>query len=193
MKLLDTPVRSFVALPCPPGLREAIAAARPAWRLASDGVRWTRPEQLHLTLRFLGQADPLRLSALVEGLAAATAAAAPIRLRPGEPGAFPDWRRPRVLWLGLDGGAALGALAAAVEAAARAAAFAEEARPFHPHLTLGRVGDRASARPGVAAVRQWRPDTGIEEVSEIVLYRSDLEPGGARHSALARFPLGGVA
>jgi 2'-5' RNA ligase len=45
----------------------------------------------------------------------------------------------------------------------------------------------------VAAVRQWQPDTEIEEVSEIVLYRSDLEPGGARHSALARFPLGGVA
>ncbi|HUP18986.1 MAG TPA: RNA 2',3'-cyclic phosphodiesterase [Gemmatimonadota bacterium] len=193
MKLPDTPVRSFVALPCPPGLREAIAAARPAWRAAGEGVRWARPEQLHLTLRFLGPAGPLRLPALDEGLAAAAAVAPPVRLRPAGPGAFPGWRRPRVLWLGLDGGPALDALAGAVEGAARVAGFPEESRPFQPHLTLGRVSDLRAARRCVAVVREWRPDAGTEEVSEIVLYRSDLEPGGARHSALARYRLGGSA
>lgn len=189
--LPDALVRSFVALPCPPELVSVIAAERAAWRSTGADVRWVDPGSIHLTLRFLGNAGPLRLGRLDRALERTTAAAPPILLRAGATGAFPSWERPRVLWLGLVGEGPLGRLAEAIEADARAAGFDPEERPFHPHLTLGRVRSGRGIRQAVEALRPWTPEVEPEVVEEVVLYRSDLGPGGARYSALARYPLTG--
>ena len=109
----------------------------------------------------------------------------------GPTGAFPGWSRPRILWLGLEDRGGLATLAAAVEEAARRAGFPAEERSFTPHLTLGRAKGGKVAVQVVEAVRGWRPDTGEETLEEVVLYRSELGPAGARHEALARHPLAG--
>lgn len=186
---LERPVRSFVALPCPAGLRRALSSALPAWKRLDADVAWADPDTAHLTLRFLGDADPARLDALHARLPAVAGSVAGIRARPGATGAFPGWGRPRVLWLGIESAGEIERLAAGVEAAARAAGFDPEARPFTPHLTLGRVRGARGARRAAVAVRGWVPDGTPEPIPEVVLYRSELGTGRARHVALARYPL----
>lgn len=187
---LDRPVRSFVALPCPAGLRRELSAALPEWRGLKADVAWSDPTTAHLTLRFLGQADPARLDRLHTRMADVARTAGGIRASPGATGAFPGWGRPRVLWLGIESAGAIERLAAAVEEAAREAGFDPEPRPFTPHLTLGRVRGARRARRAAAAVRGWAPRGATESVREVVLYRSELGQGGARHVALARYPIG---
>lgn len=188
------PVRAFVAFPCPPRLQAALAEALGAWRGTDAAVRWADPEKIHLTLRFLGDdADPDRLERLDSGLAGAATAAPPVAVRPDATGAFPGWGRPRVLWLGLLDEGALTPLARRVEEAARKAGFPAEDRPFRPHLTLGRVKAPRGLDPVLEDLRAWRPESGTETLEELIVYRSELGPAGARHEALARHRLGGAS
>jgi 2'-5' RNA ligase len=187
---IERAVRSFVALPCPPRLRAAVSAAVAEWRNLGADVAWSDPATAHLTLRFLGDAEPARLEDLHERMAGVARASAAIRASPGATGAFPSWGRPRVLWLGLESGGAIERLAAAIEAAARDAGFEPEERRFTAHLTLGRVRGVRGARRAADAVREWRPREGTETIPDVVLYRSELDARGARHVALARYPIG---
>lgn len=184
------PVRSFVALPCPPGLRSEVAEARREWRQTPADVKWADPARTHLTLRFLGDASPAALEALHAKLEATARRASPVTLVPGNTGAFPSWSAARVLWVGFDDAeGALARLATEVEADARSAGFEPVERPFVPHLTLGRVDGR-EARAAIETVRKWRPASGAEEVEEMILFESRLGPGGATHTPLARYALG---
>jgi 2'-5' RNA ligase len=185
-----TAVRSFVALPCPPLLRASIARKIDEWKALDADVAWADPAASHATLRFLGNAEPDALERLTAQLSQAAGAADPILARPGVTGAFPGWRRARVLWLALESGGAVERLAAAVETAARSSGFEAEDRRFTAHLTLGRVRGRQRVARAAAAVRVGKPDGRAEPIPEMVLYRSDLGPRGARHTALARFPIG---
>lgn len=182
-------MRAFVALPCPPILRASIARKIGEWKALHADVAWADPASAHATLRFLGSAEPEAVERLTGPLSEAAGAADSVYARPGVTGAFPGWRRARVLWLALESGGTVERLAAAVEAAARAVGFEAEGRPFTAHLTLGRIRGRGAAG-AAAAVRQWKPGCEPERIPEMVLYRSDLGPRGARHTALARFPIG---
>ncbi len=169
-------------------MRRAAAAVCQALRAAAGGtdVRWVRPEALHVTLRFLGQLETSRLPALVESVAAAVAGSAPFRLELGAVQLFPGPGRPRVVALEVGPEAPLAALAAAVERGVVAAGCEPEPRRFRPHLTLGRV--RALAAPDLASAPS---SPSPFEVTEAVLFRSDLGPRGAQHTPLERMPLGG--
>ena len=182
---LTAPVRAFVALPCPDGWRRGIAEGLDPWRDQFDGVAWTDPRRIHLTLRFLGHAEPEALRRLDAGLLEVARATRPVEARVGATGAFPGWSRPRVLWLGVESGGAVERLAAAVESEARAAGFEAEGRPFSPHLTLGRVRGARGVRHVVETLRGWELDLSPSRLGEIVLYRSRLDPGGARHDPLS--------
>jgi len=186
---LDGPVRAFVALPCPEGLRRSIAAKLTEWRALGADVAWVKAESSHLTVRFLGDADPARLERLHARLGAVARSSDPVAATPGVTGAFPGWGRPRVLWLRVESGGTIERLAGAVEASAREAGFDSEDRPFTPHLTLGRVRGQRGVRRAASAVREWKPGGAAEPIPEMVLYRSDLEASGARHTALARYPI----
>ncbi len=188
-------VRAFVALE--PGDAARAAVERLQAHLATAAppgtVRWTRSEQCHLTLRFLGQVPRAHLTALEQHLADAATACDGFALELGAPGAFPDLEVPRVLWVGLGGELeALARLVQRVEAAVTGFGDHQEERPFHPHLTLGRVAvrDRRVAR-GLAEqlVRAPRPPACAWSVREFRLYRSELRPEGAVYSVLASFPL----
>jgi 2'-5' RNA ligase len=182
------PVRAFFAIELGEPARRAAADVARRLRASpgGDGVRWVRPEALHVTLRFLGDVEPARVAPLAGRAARDLAAFRPFVLRLGPAELFPTPSRPRVVALGLEPAVALAELAAAVERAVVAEGFAPEPRPFRAHLTLGRVRDRRF--PSVAALEVPAAEVAVEEA---VLFQSELSPEGSRYTPLGRMPLGG--
>jgi 2'-5' RNA ligase len=179
-------IRAFVALELGPEMRRAVAELVDALRSRVSRARWVRPEIAHLTLRFLGSSSAEQIETLRPALAEAARSCGPTDASVAGLGTFPERGRPRVLWLGVALPGPILALQAACEDAAVAAGFPPEARPFHPHLTLARFRERVP-RPDLPPA-----DLGTARLETLVLFRSDLRPGGAVHSALDRLALGGA-
>lgn len=190
--------RLFVAVRFPESVRAAVWDAMAPLRATTASVRWTPVEQLHITLRFLGNVTVRSIPAIEEGLRDAAAACAPFTLRLGGVGAFPSLRRPRVLWLGADSGPGLQGLYTAVEKALEASGFAPEERRFRAHVTLGRVrrgsgsGSTKYGPSGELARIAATVDLHAESaVGHLYLMRSRLSPKGAKHTVAGEYPLGG--
>jgi 2'-5' RNA ligase len=181
-------MRLFAAVFLPESTVAALAKAQAALAARLDGVKWTPPASLHLTLKFLGDVPEDRLSPAEDALARA-AAAPGFSLELAGVGAFPSLRFPRIVWAGARRGTEeFGRLAARADEEFAAAGFPREERPFHAHVTLGR---RKS--PGPAREASWAsidlPVFGGVPVDEICLVRSRLDPGPARYDVLKRYPL----
>ncbi|MHA6795618.1 RNA 2',3'-cyclic phosphodiesterase [Pseudonocardia bannensis] len=182
-------MRLFVALTPPPDAVDELWTAREVLRTDRSGLRWTRPEQWHLTLAFLGEVDDATLEDLTERLARVAARHPPLELSLGGGGRFGD----RVLWTRVRGETdGLRRLAASVQAAARRARLPVEDRPYRPHLTLARrAGAHTDLRPAATELAGFagRPWTA----EELHLVRSHLGagPGGtARHEPVVSWQLG---
>lgn len=178
--------RLFLGLPLPPALRDALEAH--LGRVFGGGVpgKPVPPANWHLTLRFLGQTSAEQHRRLADALRGAALGPA-FELAFGGLGAFPRPARATVLWVGVREGAdAVKALAARMEAAARAAGFAPEEKPFSPHLTLSRLRDPADLRGAITAAPPFGERMRVEEV---VLFRSHLGGGPPRYEAVERFEL----
>ena len=191
-------LRLFVALDPPEPVRRRIAAMQAELRRAAgrhaDEVRWVAPEDVHLTLQFLGAVPEERLEALRGALAALARQARPLALELKGAGGFPSARRPRVVWVGVGGEIApLADLAAGLGRRLAPLGFPPEDRPLSPHLTLGRAREGRGA-PGLGgALAQVASLEGAPWRAEaLVLFRSHLSPAGARYQPLDRFPLGEV-
>ncbi len=189
--------RAFLALLLSEDTRAAVGAEIERLRPFSRAVAWVPPPNLHFTLKFLGEQSETRLREVMEALADARVDAAPFALALHGLGAFPGMQRPRILWVGVaEGALAARALQAAVERALDHRGFARESRPWHPHLTIGRVFDegrwRREAGPPLrgAVAEAARRSFGTVPVTRIVLMRSDLSPRGARYSELDSIELG---
>jgi 2'-5' RNA ligase len=202
---VDTPWRLFLAVPLA-AEAEALVAEQIA-ALAEEGwpVRWVRPETAHLTLHFLGETAPERAELLRLALPDVVARHAPFDLRTAGLGVFPNFRRPRVLWLGLHGPThRLETLQREIGATLRELGFDAGDEPYRPHITLGRVrnddGERVRLRDLPDAVKgrfvdaasgaAVAPPSRAVPVREVLLMRSHLGKEGARHEAIAAFPLG---
>jgi 2'-5' RNA ligase len=187
-------VRAFIAVNLPAPVRERLADWQRALKAQGGGaaVRWTPLEQIHLTLRFLGNVPTEAVPEIAAALQRAGAGTVPFELRAEGLGCFPNVRRPRLIWVGLAGD--LVALRALQQAVARETApwGEREDREFLPHLTIGRIkdGQTAAARllaealPGLA----HQPPTAWR-VTQVDLMQSVLRPAGAAHSSLATVPL----
>jgi 2'-5' RNA ligase len=185
-------VRLFVAVGLPPGHRASLAGVCERGR--RGGVRWVGPENVHLTLKFLGDVDEALLADLKAALAAVAAAAEPFALSLKAGGCFPNARAPRVIWIGLAEGAEEAvALAAAVERALEPLGFAREKRPFRPHLTIGRVKDVQAGAPTAAnkIERLKEYDVPPATAEAVALIKSTLTPEGSIYEEIGRFRLGG--
>lgn len=188
--------RCFVAILLDEDLRAAVAAEVDRLRPLSRAVAWVPAENLHLTLRFLGNQDEARISEAIAAMEEALGGLAPFTLGLAGVGGFPDLGRPRVLWVGAsDGAAAARAVQGAVEGALERRGFGREPRAWHPHVTIGRVFDqrrwRRDAGPDLlaaVAAAHGRP-FGAFAVASVALMRSDLSPSGARYRELARVRL----
>ena len=187
-------LRLFVACELPGEAREALAAVQRLLReRGAEGLRWVRPESIHLTLKFLGEVPARRVEAMERALARAVREPFRLSVRLGRLGSFGGSSGLRVVWVGLEGDVeALAGLAAQVERALEPMGFPGERRPFAAHLTLARVRDGVSPhdrRQLFDLIRSLEvpplPGATLETVS---LMRSTLEPGGAVYQCLARFP-----
>ena len=190
--------RLFIALETNEAMQRAVAEAQQALRRRGDSlpVRWVRPEQVHLTLQFLGNVMSAHIPPLVAAVAPIIAMHDALFLRSGEVGAFPSAEAPRVLWLGLRGADdGLMALQHAVTEAVRTVeGVVADRKPFRPHLTLGRVERLRRDAPGLTAVvaalrRPVSVPPTAWPVDSVALIRSVLGAGGPRYTVLERFPL----
>jgi 2'-5' RNA ligase len=186
-------MRCFVAVNFPGELREEVGKFTSSLVAVGRGVRWVRPENIHLTLKFLGNVDQKVLPELSAALDGALAGHPPFGLTVKGTGVFPPRGRPRVVWVDLAGdAAALAALQSAVEGVLEPLGFPREKRPFTPHLTVGRVRDPRRPGPLAAAIaaageREW----GRCVVERVHLMRSELFPTGPRYSILHEVRLAG--
>ena len=182
----STRVRAFVAVFPPPEVRRALAGA--AWELPVVGeVRWVRPENVHLTLKFLGHIskDDL-LGQVTEALEPVRTRHEPFEAEPSSFGAFPSARRARILWAGIgEGSEPLRVLAKDVEASLEPLGFEREDRAYMPHLTLG----RARGRPVVLGTVETPSTVPGFTVRHMDLVQSLLGGGGSIYSTLATYPL----
>jgi RNA 2',3'-cyclic 3'-phosphodiesterase len=147
-------------------------------------MKWVRPEGIHLTLKFLGDVPDEREAALGAGLARAAQGTGALPLTLGEFGVFPDFRRPRVVWIGVSSEPALELLQHRIEQEFAALGFPTEARPFRPHLTLARAArnarprDFANLETALAAVTF--AETALVEAVDLM--QSTLQAGGASYT-----------
>jgi 2'-5' RNA ligase len=187
--------RLFVAVPIAPHAAEACRALIDEVRTgpAGRGPRWVRSENLHLTLRFLGEVERSRSGEVEEAVAQAADGRAPFDVVLSGAGAFPDAVRPRALWLGLERGRdELQALVSALDAPLARLGWPPETRPYRPHMTVARTDAPprsaaiAAAAALVAAARDWRVAFRAERV---VLYRSHLGSGGPRYESVSEVVL----
>lgn len=158
----------------------------------APSAKWVSPGGLHITVVFLGELSEERLPLVIAAAESAAALHRPLTLRLTKGGAFGARRRPRVLWLGVEGAVdALRAVRRDLEQAlAMSTGQSPEEGPFEPHLTLARSRD-PRGDPALEACAQAIGDADFGEmtIGELVVYRSDLGPAGARYTELARAPL----
>jgi RNA 2',3'-cyclic 3'-phosphodiesterase len=183
--------RGFVAVLLPDALREAAAQVAAPLRGLGD-VKWVAAENYHLTLKFLGQVPVAVAPGLGRSLQHAAAHLEPFRLELAGLGAFPTLGRPQTIWIGAgDGREALERLASAVEAACSEQGFKREERPFHAHLTLGRVNSPVGRDVLAARLRSGAVGSlGAFAVESVHLMRSRLLPRGPIYSVEETFSLG---
>ena len=162
----------------------------------SAPVRWTPAHNIHLTIKFLGDVSVANIDLLTKLLASEAARHPEFEISVGELGAFPNVRRPRVVWVGVQAPPELGTLQHGVEHEMARIGYALEDRPFSPHLTLGRVSRNAgpdNLRQLGDIISQTKVGfLGAVRVREVHLYRSDLRPTGSIYTSLFTAPLATV-
>jgi len=182
-------IRSFVAIDVAPPVLKALQELREQLLRVKADVRWVRPEGLHATLKFLGYVEAPHLEKVQATLAAAVRTQAALQVHAYGLGAFPSLRRPRVLWVGLQGEGLVG-LARCVDAALEPLGFEREPRGFTPHITLGRVNSlRGWPRLEEELKAHLADDFGDSAVDSVTIYRSTLRPEGAAYTPLWTIPL----
>jgi 2'-5' RNA ligase len=185
-------MRTFVAVPIPPPVRARLVQVQEALRRADADVRWVEAENLHLTLKFLGDLEEPEVERLRELLGQEARRWPELSLRYEGVGVFPSSGLPRVVWAGARGDLEkLAGLAQAIERAALQVGVPREGRPFVAHLTLGRVksGRRLEALRS-ALENQREASFGDQTLRGFVLLQSTLTPQGSIYEPLAEFPLG---
>ena len=181
-------MRAFVAIELPESIGEALAREQARFRAVCPDARWTRPEGIHLTLKFLGDISAEQETEVKEALGRMERFAKFTASVKGF-GFFPDSKRPRVFWAGLDAPPDLGRLAQQVDNAVAPLGFPLENRPFKSHLTLARFKiPRPQAKLAALVAVPGDSIHGSFEVSEFFLWQSRLLPGGAEYRKVARFP-----
>ena len=185
-------MRTFIAIEIEESIRAELAQAQAGLRPV-EGIKWVEPQNFHLTLRFLGEVDQGTVSRLVNEIGIIAAATAHFILGFAGAGAFPNERRPRVVWIGLDRGLEpLFALAQRVEAACQALGFAAEERPFSAHLTLGRAKGVISALTLQASLEALSGrHFGEQEINHITIMESTLTRSGPIYRPVTKLALKG--
>ena len=186
-------MRGFVAIELPDGVKREIGEVQEQLKRSGARAAWTRPEGIHLTLKFLGEVPESGAVEVLSALRDAAKGTASFTVAVTGAGGFPSERAPRVIWLGVEGATdQLAALQAAVDSAMAGLGFAREDRKFSPHLTLARVKYPRPRDDWQQVIESIR-DVRLAEfpVKHISLMKSELRPTGAVYTEVGRAELGG--
>jgi len=187
-------LRAFIAIEISQQIQQAIHKATSNLRSElGAAIRWVSPENIHLTLKFLGDISPAQVDALTQMLRAQADSVPAFDVEVGGLGSFPDVKRARVLWIGLHAPAELSVLSRGIESACARLGYESEKRGFSPHLTIGRVRQDASAADAQKirrALEAAKVDSlGAVRVDSVYLFKSDLKRDGAVYTKLFSAPL----
>jgi 2'-5' RNA ligase len=184
-------MRLFVAMDIPEDVRSALATLVAKLHDTSRSARWARIEGLHITLKFISE-TPADKTELIKTALAAIPSRAPMVINFHGLGFFPNERRPRVLWAGVETGREFAELASAVETSLEPLGIPRDGRAFTPHLTLSRFESPRGLDSLRAAIEECGPlEFGCVTAQEFHLYQSVLKRGGAEYTRLATFSLAG--
>ena len=191
-------LRAFIAVEIPSSLQNTIQESTASLHktLGNELIRWVPPQNVHLTLKFLGDVSSPNLDLIKQMLIAETGQHLCFEMQMEGIGSFPNPRRPRVIWVGLRAPAALESLQRGIESASARLGYTSEEKTFSPHLTIGRVKQNLSA-PEIQRVRVALEETkigllGIVRVDAAHLFKSDLQPNGSVYTRLFSAPIGKV-
>lgn len=183
-------IRAFVAIDLTQDLYTSLEKVSNDLQAALDGmpIRWVPTSKIHLTLKFLGDVSETNVAALTGILQADAANHKVFEISVGGYGVFPNMKRPRVIWVGVEAPEELGNLQRRIEAEAERLGYAPDLRKFNPHLTIARVARNADPKLvrqiSEVMAAQKLGFLGAARISEVHLYRSDLQPGGTVYSKL---------
>lgn len=184
-------MRCFIAIELPEGIRERLADLQRKLGRLDGQIRWTRPEHIHLTLKFLGEVPDGRVAEVCSTAVATAGGLAPVALEIAGVGCFPPRGGARVVWAGIAGPVPeLTRCHRACEDAFAALGFPPETRPFSPHLTIGRSRDPRGSRPARAVVEACSEfAAGSFTATRLTVFESVLGRSGAVYTPLAQAPL----
>jgi 2'-5' RNA ligase len=186
-------IRSFLAIELPRTIRKKIEEVQGDLRSTHADVRWVNPEKIHLTLKFFGNIEDSRIDPIFKSIEEPIRNTLPFSLKVRGVGAFPHLKNPRVIWMGLvDGREVLIAFQKQIETQLEKIGIQPEDRPFHPHLTLGRMkSSRGKVELAGRMEKHKEEEFGDFQVERVVLFKSDLRPTGPIHTPLRDMKLGG--
>jgi len=187
-------IRSFIAIELPESVKSLLDNLQQELKNLRLKVGWVRPQNIHLTLKFLGNINPADIENIGGAMADAAAECKPFALTVGGIGYFPGIKRPRIIWVGLGGATAvLLELQRNLEDRLATVGFAKEKRSFKAHLTLGRIRQAVDPNTLGRAIEDYS-DFGRQQfiADRIILFKSDLKPSGAVYSKLKQVDLGGM-
>jgi 2'-5' RNA ligase len=183
-------IRAFIALDLPPEIIDCLEQITNQLQeqMGDVPVRWVAAQNIHLTLKFLGDVSVTNIKVLTELLESETISQKPMVISVGGVGAYPKVRSPRVIWVGIESPQELLALQRGIDAQTARIGYTPDLRAFSPHLTLGRVSRNASPQEvrkiGDVLASQKVGFLGVARIHAVHLYRSDLKPSGAVYTKL---------
>jgi len=178
-------IRCFIAIRIGEPIEKQISDLISSLKKYDADVKWARPNGMHITLKFLGDTPESMIQKIKDTLVHAVSSFDPFFITISGIGAFPDLKRPRVFWVGIQNTDSLERLHREIEIRMSQLGFAEEKRSFHPHVTLGRV----RSQRGIKAVSRkldllYNTEFGKSHVGKLELMKSELKPAGAEYTCL---------
>lgn len=185
-------IRAFIAIELPEEIQNRLQQLQDELRPSMPDVRWIKYGNIHLTLKFLGDMQVSRIQAISEALRNISSQFSPFEMSLAGIGAFPNSRKPRIVWVGVEAGAEqLVEIAKSIEAAMKKLGFPREERPFRSHLTVGRIRNLTNPAAMTAALDNSKiGELGRFTVQRISFIKSQLDPAGSIYTMLSEAPLG---
>jgi len=191
--MISETFRAFIAIDLPESVRSFLSEAQEALKSYRFGVKWVRPQNIHLTLKFLGDTATADTDKIAEAMTLAAMNCPIVSLTAKGIGVFPNVRRPRVIWAGLNGRVqTLANLQQTLNAHLANLGFATDTRAFKSHLTLGRVKGKIALDKMIAAIDNLKEfESESFETREVILFKSELRPSGAVYTRVQAIALQG--
>jgi len=185
-------VRTFIAFELPEHIVSAISQIQEGLKKSGLKMKWVKPENIHLTLKFLGNIKTSDVEKVDRAMTQSVKSVDPILLAVKGIGVFPDLRRPRVLWVGITGSVnSILTLHSAIEENLESIGFPKENRPFKGHLTVGRVKAKIDPKRLTDAMKVFETFESESFIADhLILFQSELRPTGAVYTKLKTQSLG---